>query len=87
MNETTNDPGNLCIYCDQEIPLEKATEVPSPSDDAAWERLAEDHAPGCEWIATRAHRLGDGPPPEEEVRYWPTEEQARRLIAGCMDED
>jgi hypothetical protein len=49
---------STCAYCDCEIPEEDLLTVPKASDDAEWERLAEQHAPGCEWIATRAHRRG-----------------------------
>jgi hypothetical protein len=31
--------------------------VPSASDSAAWAKLAALHADGCEWVATRAHRM------------------------------
>lgn len=34
----------------------RSEEVPGVEDDAAWTRLAAEHDPGCEWIATRAHR-------------------------------
>ncbi len=34
----------------------RSEEVPGVEDDAAWARLAPEHRPGCEWIATRARR-------------------------------
>lgn len=46
-----------CACCDREIPEADRSTVPGPGDDAGWDRLAGQHAPGCEWIATRAHRL------------------------------
>lgn len=45
-----------CAYCGQPIPWQDKLAVPELSDDAEWDRLAEQHAPGCDWIATRAHR-------------------------------
>lgn len=44
-----------CAYCGA-THTPPAT-VPALDDDAAWEALAEEHGEGCEWIATRAHRL------------------------------
>ena len=41
-----------CAYC---YNLVTTLEVPSGADDEMWELLAEEHAPECEWIATRAH--------------------------------
>ena len=42
-----------CIYCNAMVtPL---AEVPMVNDD--WEAIAEEHAPGCEWVTTRAHRV------------------------------
>jgi hypothetical protein len=46
-----------CAYCHIDLPAEDRLTVPSPSDDAEWERLAPQHGPGCEWVATRAHRI------------------------------
>ena len=42
-----------CIYCGHVV---KARSVPPASDDAAWISIAEEHADGCEWVVTRAHR-------------------------------
>lgn len=46
-----------CVYCGSSTP---EVPVPAVGDDAAWAALAAEHADGCEWIATRAHRVGDG---------------------------
>ena len=43
-----------CVYCHANGLLDEP--VPAEDDDAAWERMATEHQPGCEWIATRAHR-------------------------------
>ena len=43
-----------CTYCGAEDVTDGP--VPASDDTAAWERLAVEHEPGCEWIATRAHR-------------------------------
>src|SRR5690606_15831094 len=54
---TMDDRGNRvlsCAYCGHEHPYDPT--VPDEGDDAAWEAKAGDHAEGCEWIATRAHR-------------------------------
>jgi hypothetical protein len=45
-----------CNYCDQDVTDE--TIVPAVDDDEAWAALAAEHADTCEWIETRAHRLG-----------------------------
>lgn len=47
-----------CVYCGRyvENPREDAP-APRIADDAEWTRLGKQHAPDCEWIVTRAHRL------------------------------
>jgi hypothetical protein len=57
MTDPHDEQPVTCICCDMEIPEADRLTVPSPGDDLEWGRLAEQHAPGCEWIATRAHRL------------------------------
>lgn len=44
-----------CAYCG--ATHTPSAEVPALHDDAAWTALAAEHGTGCEWIATRAHRL------------------------------
>jgi hypothetical protein len=44
-----------CAYCGALVL--NGIEVPASDDDAAWAKLATEHAAGCEWIVTRAHRL------------------------------
>jgi hypothetical protein len=53
--ELEDEPEQLaeCVYCGRDAEL---VPVPAVDDDDAWEALAADHAPGCEWIRTRAHR-------------------------------
>ena len=46
-----------CMYC--ECDLTDETILPSIGDDPAWQALAREHAPDCEWILTRAHRIAD----------------------------
>lgn len=46
-----------CAYCGHEC---EQGDVPAASDDAAWQELAKDHAPDCEWVLTRAHRRTEG---------------------------
>lgn len=51
-----------CVYCYSIVTLRDdrgtpSEAVPASSDDDAWEELAKEHAPDCEWIATRAHRI------------------------------
>ncbi len=43
-----------CAYCGQMV---KTVEAPSAGDDEAWAAIAEEHADGCEWVETRAHRI------------------------------
>jgi hypothetical protein len=45
-----------CAYCGANIVGSDVGRVPAVDDDEAWERLAAEHDPECEWIATRAHR-------------------------------
>lgn len=42
-----------CMYC---LQIVTSGEVPDVYDDEAWERIAREHHPGCEWVNTRAHR-------------------------------
>ena len=44
-----------CAYCHRDV--SETYNVPDASDDEAWEKLAPEHAPDCEWVTTRAHRL------------------------------
>lgn len=57
-----------CIYCGAQIlaevpdaydgdPADYLPDVPHAWDDQAWEDLAQQHAPDCDWVTTRAHRL------------------------------
>ena len=49
------DDGVRCVYCNRVNVFDPT--VPLASDDAAWDKLAKSHAPGCEWVRTRAHQL------------------------------
>lgn len=44
-----------CAYCG--ALLDEEGEVPAVDDDEAWAALALEHADGCDWVETRAHRL------------------------------
>lgn len=44
-----------CVYCLHDVNDE--TLVPPIEDDEAWQELAREHSPDCEWIETRAHWL------------------------------
>jgi hypothetical protein len=33
--------------------------APPVDDDDAWQDIREEHAPDCEWAATRGYRLSD----------------------------
>ncbi len=44
----------MCIYC--RLTVAQLVENPAVSDVRAWDELAREHNPSCEWIATRAHR-------------------------------
>lgn len=51
-----------CVYCMATVPgCPDCPNAPPVDDDDTWGELAKDHADGCEWIATRAHR-------EDELR-------------------
>ena len=48
-----------CLYCGSEFPAHiENYGVPAILDNDAWEDLAKRHHKGCEWIATRAFRVG-----------------------------
>lgn len=46
-----------CAYCGMEHTQEDEKIVPAIDNDEEWARLAKQHAPDCEWIRTRAHRV------------------------------
>lgn len=46
-----------CAYCRADVRGCGDCAAPPAEDDEAWTELAAEHAPGCEWVATRAHRL------------------------------
>ena len=47
-----------CIYCNADVDaVDEDERPPEVDDDGAWAALAVQHAAGCEWIETRAHRL------------------------------
>lgn len=46
-----------CDYCSAWLTSDPNSPVAAIGDDEAWERLARVHHRGCEWVATRAHRL------------------------------
>ena len=50
-------PVVTCAYCGEHVEDRTTEPVPLLGDDHGWVMLARQHAPGCEWIATRAHRL------------------------------
>ena len=63
--ERTDFHEAYCLYCDMSIsPLFSFGEIPPddyvpPADDAdEWENIGQWHEPDCEWIVTRAHRIG-----------------------------
>jgi hypothetical protein len=43
----------VCAYCKARLPA--PARVPQANDLCAWAVLTILHAPGCEWIRTRAH--------------------------------
>jgi len=48
-----------CCYCGAEVDHEH-DQAPAVDDSEAWAELSTHHVPGCEWVETRAHRLGLG---------------------------
>ena len=79
-----------CIYCLTEVPARG--DPPRVGDDEAWKQLAREHAPDCEWIETRAHRVFKGNPGGQRSRSgWvafqvPTlaKKRAADTLAGAM---
>lgn len=61
MSDASNQAPEVefCCYCGAGV--EPHDSVPAIDDDSTWDLRSEDHHPGCEWIATRAHRT-DGAP-------------------------
>jgi len=49
--------GHECIYCGRRVPGTDDDPVPAVGDEDAWQALAAQHANGCEWVYTRAHRI------------------------------
>ena len=45
-----------CVYCGAHGPHDEP--VPAIGDESGWTRIARWHRAGCEWIETRAHRIG-----------------------------
>ena len=45
-----------CIYCGRTSALMRE-DAPNEHDDDAWATESGSHAPKCEWILTRAHRI------------------------------
>lgn len=55
MNETKQTE---CLYCGVMVrAMSEEERPPAINDDSAWEALAADHAPDCDWVRTRAHRI------------------------------
>ena len=46
-----------CAYCSRDVATDVDEAPHAVDDDAAWAEFAAEHAPDCEWIRTRAHRL------------------------------
>ncbi|MCY1023981.1 hypothetical protein [Pyxidicoccus sp. MSG2] len=53
----TDDATVECAYCAADVPARDAAAVPPKDEDEAWVKLRNVHHRGCEWVATRAHRL------------------------------
>jgi hypothetical protein len=47
-----------CAYCMHNVtaPKSEGEQLPELDDDAAWAKIAKEHAATCEWVQTRAHR-------------------------------
>ena len=46
-----------CAYCMSNVTAPSEDEqAPALTDDAAWTKIAKEHAETCEWVQTRAHR-------------------------------
>lgn len=56
-----DDSTTRCAYCGATI--KQRDNLPAfVDDDDAWRQRAKHHAPDCEWILTRAHRLPEDRP-------------------------
>jgi hypothetical protein len=53
---------HICAYCGAENCEDEIAEgwIPEVDEDQGWAKLALYHAQGCEWVQTRAHRIGGG---------------------------
>jgi hypothetical protein len=51
-----NPVGETCGYCGIEVATDHV-DAAAVDDDETWELIAAEHAAGCEWVATRAHRI------------------------------
>lgn len=52
------DKTKECAYCAADVPAHES--VPGVRDDYAWDFIRHTHNQGCEWVETRAHRVGMG---------------------------
>ncbi len=79
-----------CVYCGRLVT--EAPIIPLLDDPEGWRQVGEEHAPSCEWVATRAHRLMDDEPDlrmrvEDMEPYEPDDEPYDSLLAQQELED
>lgn len=55
--QTSEEQDVDCAYCGRTIRGGDDV-VPAVDDDEAWAEIAKAHAGDCEWVRTRAHRVG-----------------------------
>jgi hypothetical protein len=56
MTDAQHEADVECIYC---YSLTTPVDVPTVGDDAMWDAIAGEHDTECEWVQTRAHRMGE----------------------------
>ena len=56
MTDAQHEADVECIYC---YSLTTPVDVPTVDDDAMWDAIAGEHDTECEWVQTRAHRMGE----------------------------
>jgi hypothetical protein len=74
----------VCSACgttvDVPIPLPRPVPLPAVTDDARWGRLADQHRPGCQWIAARGRppAAAEPEPVVTRAEISPPRQQGRR---------
>lgn len=57
-----------CVYCDHATTHELERACPTQDEDG-WAARAQEHAPDCEWVRTRAHSIDEGAQVTTYIRH------------------